>query len=110
MNQTYQLFDSGGLNDDPYSNASSVSDLSQQMAVTSTTLQTDSFQNQNQNQPVPHPTHPTVFFYKPLNDIYHYHVNCRKIYNTVTDLLNNLLNNKEHSVQLSENEYMFFYQ
>ena len=59
---------------------------------------------QNQYQYV----HPNVFFYRPSNGFYHYHVVCKEIsYNTVTYLLNNSLNNKTQS---SENEYSFFYQ
>src|SRR4051794_40169199 len=42
--------------------------------------------------------HPTVFFYRPSNDFYHYYVNCEEIsYSAVTYLLNKSL--KEHNIQ-----------
>src|SRR4051794_23949536 len=62
---------------------------------------------QNQNKPI----HPNFFYYRPPNDFYHYHVKCKETsYSTIKDLLNKLLNNKGHNVQLNENECMFFYQ
>ena len=48
--------------------------------------------------------HPTVFFYRPQNDIYHYNVKCKEI--TISYLLNN---SNEHK-QSNENEHIFFYQ
>ena len=55
------------------------------------------------------PVHPTVFFYRPPNDIYHYYVNCKEIPNdNVAYLLNKSL--KERNIQPNENECIFYYQ
>ena len=50
--------------------------------------------------------HPNVFFFRPPNDLYHYHVICKEIsYDIVEHLLNNPLNGN-----INEDEYTFFYQ
>src|SRR4051812_24582662 len=55
--------------------------------------------------------HPTVFFYRPPNDFYHYLINCKEIpYDIVERLLKKLFNDKENVTQLKEDEYVFFYQ
>ncbi|GBC09894.1 hypothetical protein RclHR1_00920012 [Rhizophagus clarus] len=55
------------------------------------------------------PFHPTIFFYRPPNDLCHYYVNCKEIcYDTVTYLLNKSL--KGNNVQYNENECIFYYQ
>src|SRR4051812_18756299 len=55
--------------------------------------------------------HPTVFFYRPPNDLYHYLINCKEIpYDIVERLLKKLFNDKENVTQLKEDEYVFFYQ
>src|SRR5205814_982679 len=63
--------------------------------------------SQNQNQLI----HPNVFYYRPPNDFYHYHVRCKELSNNIIkDLLNELFKNEGLNVQLKENEWMFFYQ
>ncbi|CAB4443182.1 unnamed protein product [Rhizophagus irregularis] len=59
--------------------------------------------------PSENPVHPTVFFFRPPNDYYHYHVICKEISN---DIIAYLLNKslKERSVQPNENECIFYYQ
>ncbi|CAB4393624.1 unnamed protein product [Rhizophagus irregularis] len=55
------------------------------------------------------PVHPTIFFFRPPNDYYHYHVICKEISNDIVAyLLNKSL--KERSVQPNENECIFYYQ
>ena len=50
--------------------------------------------------------HPNIFFFRPPNDLYHYHVICKEIsYDIVEHLLNNPLNGN-----INEDEYTFFYQ
>jgi hypothetical protein len=67
--------------------------------------------NLPQNQCQYRPIHPANFFYRPPNDFYHYHVKCKEISpDTIKDLLNKLLNNGGHNIQLNENEYIFIYQ
>ena len=54
--------------------------------------------------------HPTVFFYRPPNDFYHYRVNCKEISSDIIEsLLKKLFNDKENITQLKEDEYIFFY-
>src|SRR2546429_4339778 len=49
--------------------------------------------------------HPSIFFFRPRNDFYHYHVICKEIpYDVVEYLLNEPLNRN------NENECIFFYQ
>src|SRR5688572_14962269 len=55
------------------------------------------------------PVHPTVFFFRPPNDFYHYHVICKEItYDAIEHLLNKSLNG--NNVSFNENECTFFYQ
>jgi hypothetical protein len=120
MDQTYQFVNSSPsesqnhVNFTPQTSAPErayvVRNLPQQTQtlVTSTTLQTNSFQNQYQKLLIL----PKTFFFRPLNDIYHYNINCREIFysnisSNIADLLNELLISK---VQFNENEYTFFYQ
>ncbi|CAB4440397.1 unnamed protein product [Rhizophagus irregularis] len=50
---------------------------------------------------------PNIFYYKPPNDLYHYHISCKEVpYNTIISLLNN----NEFSIQTNEYEYIFYYQ
>ena len=52
--------------------------------------------------------HPTVFYFRPPRDFYHYHVNCKEIpYNEIILVLNKSLNCKFH---FNGNENIFFYQ
>ncbi|RIA79967.1 hypothetical protein C1645_839537 [Glomus cerebriforme] len=51
--------------------------------------------SQNQNPP-------TVFYYQPPNDYYHYHINCKKI--SCNDVIS-LLDNKEFNIQLNEHNF-----
>ena len=53
------------------------------------------------------PAHPTVFFYRPPNHFYHYHVNCEEI---PYDAIEGLLNDRENVALHREDEYVFFYQ
>src|SRR3954452_14682398 len=65
--------------------------------------------NNTQNQ-IP-PVHPTVFFYRPPNDFYHYRVTCEKIpYATIESLLKKLFNDKGNITQFKEDECIFCYQ
>jgi hypothetical protein len=55
--------------------------------------------------------HPAVFFYRPPNDSYHYHINCNEIsYDTIESLLKKLFNDKESVAQFKDDEYIFCYQ
>jgi hypothetical protein len=56
------------------------------------------------------PVHPTFFFFRPPNDFYHYHVNCKEITDNIEHLLKKLFNDKENITQFKEDEYTFFYQ
>jgi hypothetical protein len=79
-------------------------DFQPQSTITNAYVQSNSSSNL-QTQPV----HPTVFFFRPPNDFYHYHVICKEISNdTVAYLLNKSL--KERNVQSNENECIFYYQ
>jgi hypothetical protein len=52
--------------------------------------------------------HPTIFFYRPPSDFYHYHIKCDEISNdTVAYLLNKSL--KERNVRSNENACIFYY-
>ena len=53
------------------------------------------------NNPQIQPIHPTVFIYRPPNNFYHYHINCKEIsYDIVESLLKKLFNDKEDVPQL----------
>ncbi|PKC67638.1 hypothetical protein RhiirA1_509142 [Rhizophagus irregularis] len=55
------------------------------------------------------PVYPTIFFFRPPNDFYHYYIKCEEISNdTVAYLLNKSL--KERNVQSNENQCIFYYQ
>src|SRR4051794_28641833 len=51
------------------------------------------------------PVHPAVFYFRPSNDCYHYHINCKEI---SCDTIECLLN-KSNNIQSNENECNFFY-
>ncbi|GBB86203.1 hypothetical protein RclHR1_12640003 [Rhizophagus clarus] len=75
-----------------------------QPTVTNIYLQHDSSVN-HQIQPI----HPTVFFFRPPNDYYHYYVICKE---TSNDIVAYLLNKslKGCNIQSNENECIFYYQ
>ncbi|GBB95643.1 hypothetical protein RclHR1_25860002 [Rhizophagus clarus] len=76
----------------------------QPAVITNAHIQSDSSANL-QSQSV----HPPVFFFRPPNDFYHYHVICKEISNDIVAcLLNKSI--KEGNVQSNENEYIFYYQ
>src|ERR1044072_3845214 len=56
--------------------------------------------------------HPNVFFFRPPNDSYHYHVICEEISDNIEHLLKKLfnVNDKENVMQFRDDEYIFFYQ
>src|SRR5436190_9554012 len=56
------------------------------------------------------PLHSTVFFFRPPNDFYHYHVICKEISDTIEHLLKKLFDGKENAIQFKEDECIFFYQ
>ncbi|RIA87887.1 hypothetical protein C1645_827162 [Glomus cerebriforme] len=63
--------------------------------------QSNSYQNQNLL------IHPTIFYYQPPNDFYHYLIDCKELsYNAITYLLNNNGSN----VQFNEYRHIFYYQ
>ena len=51
--------------------------------------------------------HPNIFFFRPPNDFYHYHVICKEI---SYDVVEQLLNNPSNGSNANENECVFFYQ
>ena len=51
--------------------------------------------------------HPDIFFFRPPNDFYHYHVICKEI---SYDVIEQLLNNPSNGFGANENECVFFYQ
>ncbi|PKY57842.1 hypothetical protein RhiirA4_511024 [Rhizophagus irregularis] len=56
--------------------------------------------------------HPSVFFYRPPNDFYHYLIKCNELtYDAIMRLLKMLFNDndKENIMKSKENEYIFFY-
>ena len=52
------------------------------------------------------PIHPIVFFYRPPNDLYNYHIKCKEI---SIQLLNEFSSNVSN-INLDQNEYIFYYQ
>ncbi|PKY55225.1 hypothetical protein RhiirA4_73727 [Rhizophagus irregularis] len=61
------------------------------------------------NSSHPQRIHPSVFFYRPPTDFYHYLIECNEISHDATvSLLNKLL--KENNVKSKENEHFFIYQ
>ncbi|CAB4493691.1 hypothetical protein RhiirA1_461833 [Rhizophagus irregularis] len=78
------------------------SDASDSDNVTSAPRQIIINSYQNQIQFIPN-----IFYYKPPNDLYHYHISCIEVpYNTIISLLNN----NEFCIQTNEYEYIFYYQ
>ncbi|CAB4393598.1 unnamed protein product [Rhizophagus irregularis] len=56
--------------------------------------------------------HPSVFFYRPPNDFYHYLIKCNELtYDAIMSLLKMVFNDndKENNMKSKENEYIFFY-
>lgn len=58
----------------------------------------------------PQHIHPSVFFYRPPNDFYHYLIKCNELsYDAIISLLKKLFNDTENNMQSKESEYIFFY-